>query len=82
MFDRLAQIGDKVYLIFHTWLVDKISNDEVGGRVHIWDMDSHVKKKLNPHIPLQRTEINWIPLDINGELYFTYRYIILILIHL
>lgn len=35
-------------------------------------MDRHVKRNLWPHIELQRTEINWIPLDINGELYLTY----------
>jgi len=70
---RLIQSLDDVYLVFHTWLVDKNSKNQVGGRIHIWDMHRHLKKKLWPHIPLQRTEINWIPLDINGQLYFTYR---------
>ena len=35
-------------------------------------MDRHIKKKLTLNTKLLRTEINWIPLDIDGELYYTY----------
>ncbi|XP_067937561.1 uncharacterized protein [Watersipora subatra] len=69
---RLVMSGENMYLIFHTWLVDKNSHNDIGGRVHVWDMERHVKRRLNLHITLQRTEINWIPLDVRGQLYFTY----------
>ena len=61
-----------MFLVFHTWLVDKNSNDDVGGRVHIWDMDRRVKTKLRIGMKLQRTEINWTPLDRRGQLYLAF----------
>lgn len=43
------------------------------GRLHLYDTDRHIKKKLTlNNTVLLRTEINWIPIDVNGELYFTY----------
>jgi len=42
------------------------------GRLHLFDMDRHVKRKLKLDGNLLRTEINWIPLDLNGQLYYTY----------
>lgn len=72
--DRFIQVGQDVFLVFHTWLVDKNSGGEVGGRVHLWDMERRVKTKLHLNIKLQRTEINWTPLDKDGQLYLTYRY--------
>lgn len=70
---RLVEVGNELLLLFHTWIVDKDSHDEVGGRVHIWNWDKRQKRKLKlPGVQLQRTEINWIPMDVNGSLYVTY----------
>lgn len=44
----------------------------MAGRPHIYDMNRHIKRKLKTNRDMPRTEINWIPLDVNGELYFTY----------
>ncbi|XP_067933957.1 uncharacterized protein [Watersipora subatra] len=69
---RLFSVGNSTYLSFHTWLVDPTFNNQISGRLHLYDMDRHIKKKLTLNTKLLRTEINWIPLDIDGELYYTY----------
>lgn len=70
---RWVQVGEELLLIFHTWLNDKHGNDEVGGRVHLWHWDKKYKRKLVvPGLKLRRTEINWIPMDVNGSLHLTY----------
>lgn len=38
----------------------------------MYDMDRHTKRKLKLNTKLHRTEINWIPIDVKGELYYTY----------
>jgi len=69
---RLVRVGNSTLLVFHVWSVDKFSNDNIVGRVHIFDMDKHAKHRLAPSMTLARAEINWIPLDVKGEAYFTY----------
>ena len=69
---RLFTIGNTTYLSFHTWLVDPTYNHQITGRLHLYDMDRNVKRKLTLNTKLHRTEINWIPLEVKRELYFTY----------
>ena len=38
----------------------------------MFDMNRNIKRKLQLNVKLQKTEINWIPIDVNGELYYTY----------
>lgn len=68
----MFSVGEDNFLIFHTWLIDRHFNNDMAGRPHIYDLNKHVKKELVLDRPMQRAEINWIPLDLNGELYFTY----------
>ena len=59
-------------LVFHTWLKDKLTKDSINGRSYIYDMDKHIKRRLSPNITLSKAEINWIPLEMKGRLYFVY----------
>lgn len=53
--------------------MDPSYNHRISGRLHLYDIDRHVKKKLTlKNTKLLRTEINWIPLDVGGKLYYTY----------
>lgn len=72
LYYRLFSVGDNSYLSFHTWLVDPTYDHQISGRLHLYDMDKHIKRKLTLDTKLHRTEINWIPLDVRGELYYTY----------
>lgn len=38
----------------------------------MFDMNRNIKRRLKLNTKLHRTEINWIPIDVNGELYYTY----------
>lgn len=69
---RLFSVGDRTYLSYHSWLVDPTYKDQMSGRLFMYDLDRHIKKKITLNSQLHRTEINWIPLDVNGQLYFTY----------
>lgn len=65
-------MGEDEFLSYHTWLIDPTYNNDMAGRPHMYDMNRHIKRKLNTGRQMSRTEINWIPLDVRGELYFTY----------
>jgi hypothetical protein len=70
---RLFTLGDKLYVLFHMWKFGQDGYTE--GRMHVWDYEEKRIAKLEiDGVKMMVTEINWVPLDVNGTLYFVYSF--------